>query len=216
MSMKGLFKSFFTSEDEKPVRVLNHPRDLHQNDIIKFHFTPQTEISNKQFQVSNVNTYDFEDRKLTEFSLSGDNKEPIYLIVDETGDEPFLSISRKIQRDLVEQLFDLDEFSQVFDSEEHTRLNCLTTPASLENWTAEKYIQEIYAEGGYFHKGDYRQKPIPQNEDAGDYFDHYLAIDDTRQFVIEAEVYDGGETDVLITIRRPLTDIEEMWPSEKK
>jgi len=214
MSMKGLFKSFFSSEEEKTIRELNHPRDLNQNDIIKFRFSAQSELSNKRFQISNVNTYDFEDRKLTEFTLSGDNKEPIYLIIDETGDEPFLSISRKIQRNIVEQLFDLEEFSQIFDSEAHTSLKRLNNLQSLEGWTTESYIQEIYAEGGYFHKGDYRNKLVPQNEDAGEYFDYYLAIDDTRQFVIEAEVYDGGETDVLITIRRPLTDIEEMWPSE--
>jgi len=83
----------------------------------------------------------------------------------------------------------------------------------LQNWTATQYRQEIYGEGGYYHKGDFRNKAIPENEDDGDEFENYLAIDDKRQHTIEAEVYDGGETDIIITIRRPVTDIEDMWPS---
>ena len=127
--MKGLFKSFFSSKNKDvAVREINHPRDLLQGDIIKFGFMPQAELSNKQFQVATVNTYDFKDRHLTEFALSGDAVERIYLIVDESDDDAFLSLSRKVKRNLVEQLFDLDEFALLFDSEqdrELTRLNIL-------------------------------------------------------------------------------------------
>lgn len=210
--MKGLFKSFFTPEKE--TRVLEHPRDLQQNDIIKFRFLPQTELSNKQFQISQINTYDYEDRKLTEFQLQGSNDEAIFFTVDETDDVPFLAITRKIQREMVERLFDLDEFANVFDDEGHTRLTRKTEPEALANWTAEQYTQEIYAEVGYFHKGDYRNQEVPEAESEGDCFENYLLIDDSRQFVIEAEVYEGGETDILVSIRRPLTDIDEMWPAE--
>jgi hypothetical protein len=113
---------------------------------------------------------------------------------------------------VVEALFDLDDFALLFDDESHNIIPRKTEPQELSAWTSESYMQEIFSEHGYFHKGDYRGKTVPLSESEGDSFDYYLAIDNSRQYVIEAEVYDGGETDVLITIRRPITDIEEMWP----
>lgn len=213
--MKNLFKSVFSKEKKSEPRQLTHPRDLDLGDIIKFQYLPQSEISNQQYEIISVNTYDFEDRNLTEFALKGDVHSNIFLMVDENDDEPFLSIARKIPRADVETLFDLDEFSALFDNDEHSAFNRLKEPAGLENWTAQQYRREIYAEGGYFHKGDYRNKPIPDTEDSGDDFEYYLAIDESRQFTIEAEVYDDGETEIIVTIRRPVTDIEEMWPSAK-
>ena len=213
MSIKSLFKSFFDTS-EKNLRSLNHPRDLQIGDIVKFRFMPQAEISNQQFQIAKINTYDYEDRKLTEFHLQGDNSEPIFLTVDETDDVPFLAITRKIQRATVETLFNLDEFAKVFDEEGPTKLARKTEPEFLAGWTAQNYIQEIFGEVGFFHKADYRNQVVPECESEGERFENYLLIDDTRQFVVEAEVYEDGETDVLISIRRPLSDIEELWPAQ--
>lgn len=213
--MKNLFKAVF-SKDKTVTRVLDHPRDLDMGDIIKFQFLAQSDISNKQFEISAVNTYDFEDRKLTEYTLTGDTKDAIYLIVDETGDESFLSLSKKIQRPDVEKLFDMDQFSELFDNEDHSILNRQNEPDYLSGWTTTQYRQEIFAEGGYYHKGDYRNKTIPEEESAGDEFEYYLAIGDNRKFTVEAEVYDDGETDIILTVRLPITNIEEMWPSEKQ
>ena len=213
--MKNLFKAVFT-KDKTVTRILEHPRDLDTGDIIKFQYLQQSDLSNKQFEISAVNTYDFEDRKLTEFTLTGDIKSAIYLIIDETGDEPFLSLSKKIKRPIVEALFNMDEFGELFDNEDHSILNRQSEPEDLTGWTTDKYRQEIFAEGGYYHKGDYRNKSVPEEESAGDEFEYYLAIGDNRKFTVEAEVYDDGETDIILTVRLPITNIEEMWPSEKK
>jgi len=212
--MKNLFKAMFSKDEVVEPRTLEHPRDLNLGDIIKFRYLAQPELSNKQFQIASINTYDFEDRKQTEFALSGDTTNKLFLIVDDNDDDTFLSISRKISRPEVENLFSLDEFAEIFDSEDHTLLHRQNEPDSLTAWTAKQYRQEIYAEGGYYHKGDYRGKTVPMSENEGDEFEYYLAIDDSRSFVIEAEVYDGGETDVIVTIRRPISDIEEMWPGK--
>lgn len=210
--MRKWINAIFGGSSEAAPRQLSHPRDLQVGDIIKFRYLPQVEISNQRFEVSSINSYDFEDRKLIEFVLQADVSGAIYLIVDETGDEPFLAISKKIPRNMVEELFDLDEFSLLFDDESNNVIHRKIEPEKISGWTAESYIQEIFSERGYFLKGDYRNKPVPQSENEGDSFDYYLAIDNSRQFVVEAEVYEGGETDVLVTVRRSITDIEEMWP----
>ena len=211
--MKKWINTIFGSNKEDDVRKLEQPGDLQIGDIIKFRYLPQPELSNQEFQVKTINTYDFEDRNLTEFVLQGTYPENLYMTVDDTDDEPFLAISRKINRDVVEKIFDLDQFALLFDDESHNQLSPQATPDELKSWVAHSYIQEIFAEGGYFLKGDYRNRTIPQDSSSGEFFEYYLAIDDSRQWVVEAEVYDEGETDVLLTIRRPLSDIDEMWPS---
>ena len=209
---KWLNTIFGSSEDSSNVRKLEHPRDLQIGDIVKFRYLPQKELSNEQFEITQINTYDYKDRNFTEFVLWGDSRNSLFMAVDETGDETFLSISKKITRDVVEQLFDLDEFSLLFDDESNNEIHPISEPAAMLGWMGKQYIQEVYAERGYFHKGDYRNKQIPQAADEGDDFDYYMAIDNTRKYVVEAEVYDGGETDVIISVRLPIDSIEEMWP----
>jgi len=211
----SFWKNIFSTQnnDESSVRELTHPKDLQTGDIIKFKYLPQSILSNQQFQISSIGTYDFEDRHLTEFKLSGNTDETLFMMVDDSGDETILTISIKINRNMTEEMFDLDQFALVFDGDGHTTLTRKQEPQAYQGWTAPSYRQEICAEAGYYYKKDYRNMPLPQYQGAGDPLEYYRLISDDRQFAIEAEVYEGGETDVLMTLRRPLSDIDEMWPS---
>lgn len=217
--MARMWKSIFGgkgADKSASPRVLDHPRDLQQGDIIKFKFMPQADLSNKQFQVIGINTYDFEDRHQTEFTLSGEAGDDIHMIVDESDDAPVLTFSIKVDRSLVGRIFDIDEFAGIFDGDGHAVLKChldQNVPDPLSGWMAKLYRQEVQAEDGYYHKGDYRGRSLPEGEEEGDSLEYYRLVSDDREYLVEAEVYEGGETDVLITIRRPLSDIEEMWPA---
>ncbi len=211
----SFWKNIFSSQnsDEPSVRELSHPKDLQTGDIIKFKYLPQSILSNQQFQISDIGTYDFEDRHLTEFKLTGNTDEALFMIVDDSDDETILTISIKINRRMTEEMFDLDQFALVFDGDGHTFLTRKQELQAYRDWTAPSYRQEICAEAGYYYKKDYRHRALPQHQGAGDPLEYYRLVSDDRQFAIEAEVYEGGETDVLMTLRRPLSDIDEMWPS---
>jgi len=211
----SFWKNIFSSQnsDKSNVRELTHPKDLQTGDIIKFKYLAQAMLSNQQFQISGIGTYDFKDRHLTEFKLTGNTDETLFMMVDDSDDETILTISVKLTRHMTEQMFDLDQFALVFDGDGHIALARQQEPQDYQHWSAPLYRQEICAEPGYYYKKDYRNIPLPEYQGNGDALEYYRLISDDRQFAIEAEVYEGGETDVLMTLRRPLSDIDEMWPS---
>ena len=215
--MAGFFSRFWQSgkgapSDTNPPRSLTHPSQLQQGDVINFNdsFALPEQVRGRSFEVSEVNGYEFEDEIVTEFLLQGESSTPLFLsVVDD--DEDYLNLSVKILRADVEKLFDLDNFADVFDGDGHTVLNRIGEPDHLSRWTAPVYRQEEMAERGYYLRGD-RRKTTTRHE-GGEVFDYYLLVSDDREYSVEAEVYDGGETDVALSLRRPLSDITEMWPA---
>lgn len=210
----GFWNKFMGNDEDDTPRTLEHPRDLNLHDIIKFKFLPQQTLSGKRFEVVDVNTYDFEDEHLTEFTLKSDNGYTVFMIVDETDDEPCLSLSHKLSRREVEKTFDMDQFADIFDGNGRTSVEVLKEPEFDTGWVAPVYFQEIQGEVGYYHKGDYRGRGVPQGEDDGDDFEYYYLESDDEEFSIEIEVYEGGDTEVALTVYRDIEDIEEMWPQK--
>ena len=84
----------------------------------------------------------------------------------------------------------------------------------FNNWLGQSYRQDEFATFGYFHQKDHRSQQLGQNEgsDQGDSFERYGATSDDERYGIEAEVYQGGETDVILSLYRPITDIRQYWP----
>jgi hypothetical protein len=73
-----------------------------------------------------------------------------------------------------------------------------------------------FAAFGYFHREDYRNLKPPQDANGvtGEPFEYYLLLDDDESRALEVEVYEGGDTDVVLTLYRPITDISDYWPGK--
>lgn len=218
--MAGFLKSLFGNKKEADVvRHLTHPKQLAKGDLVKFKLFTPAPLAGESFTIDEVNTYDFQSGNETEFVLRGSGKQTLFMTVDESDDEVELRISVKMPRTVVEQLFNLDQFSEIFDAEEPVRLKRTGDPSSfdqqwswLTNWTADFYTQNAKSVRGYFHKGDYRQQTLPNSADDADELDYYSLISDDEKRYIEIEVYDG-DTDVMVTRLLEENDIEEMWPN---
>lgn len=216
----GFFNSIF-GKKAPPLRELNHPSQLNAGDMISIDnsFALPTQLRGQQLKVEAVNTYEFERRQQAEWVLKGHGSETIYLSIEE-DDETYLAFSLKISRSQVEQIFDLEQFSTLFDEPGHATL--LTqelstdTTNQLEQWLGKKYHQVTFAAFGYFHREDYRNLKPPQdaNGATGEPFEYYLLLDDDESRALEVEVYEGGDTDVVLTLYRPITDIRDYWPSK--
>lgn len=209
--LKGLF-----GKKTPPPRQLSHPNHLQQGDMISLDdsFALPAQLRGQQLRVEAVNTYEFERKQMTEWVLKGHSNDSLYLSLDE-DDETYLGFSLKINRAQVEQLFDLDAFSDIFEEDVQANLQVqATVPEQLEQWLGKQYHQVNFAQFGYFHRQDYRGQRPPQDEDGatGDPFESYQLLDDDENFSIEVEVYEGGETDIMLTLYRPLSDIREYWP----
>lgn len=216
----GFFNSIF-GKKAPPQRELNHPSALNVGDMISIDnsFALPTQLRGQQLKVEAVNTYEFERRQQAEWVLKGHGNDTIYLSIEE-DDETYLAFSLKISRSQVEQIFDLEQFSTLFDEPGHATLLTQELPAGitsqLEQWLGKQYHQVTFAAFGYFHREDYRNLKPPQdaNGATGEPFEYYLLLDDDESRALEVEVYEGGDTDVVLTLYRPITDIRDYWPGK--
>ncbi|PCI63000.1 MAG: hypothetical protein COB35_02070 [Gammaproteobacteria bacterium] len=215
----SFFKKIFNkSTDEQ--RKLNSPSDLTINDIIVLSdsFGLPENLRAQQFQVTAVNTYEFETNNQTEWVLKNSQNDQLYLTLD-IDDEVYLKFSLEIEEDDVESLFDLDDFSLIFDEEsfEGDQPAILTRQQDSETtnqWSSEQYKQGIFAQVGFFHRKDSRNETLSayEGKDAGEQFELYQLLDSDESRGIDVEVWSDGDTDVFLTLYRPLTDIVDMYP----
>ncbi|GAA5130180.1 hypothetical protein [Thalassotalea piscium] len=207
--LKNIFKK------EQPQRKISQANDLMVNDIIALtdSFALPESLRSAQFQVTAVNTYEFENKTQTEWVLSGNNNIELYLSLD-VDDKTYLKFSVKIDHQDVETLFNLDDFATIFDEPGNAILQRQNDNSQTSGWTAEQYQQRIYAQVGYFHRKDDRHETLSkyEGEDSGEQFELYQLLDQDEYCGIELEVWQDGDTDVFLTMYRPTTDIVDMYP----
>ncbi|ABI73103.1 hypothetical protein [Shewanella frigidimarina] len=213
--LSGLF-----GKKEAPKRQLDHPNKLLKGDMITFDdsFALPTQLRGQQLKVEAIHTYEYQRSQLCEFLLRGHSGTAIYLSYVQE-DESYLSISMKINRAVVEQLFDLDAFAEIFEEPGKATLTLQALPAELaaefDKWLSDEYHQVEFAAFGYFHRQDYRDLKPPQNDDdaRGEGFEGYSLANSDDTHALDVEVYESGDTEVMLTLYRPLTDIREYWPA---
>jgi len=209
--VKGLFGSGKKAGSE---RRLEHPRELAIGDMIRMSdsFALPLQIRDKLFRLVSVNTYQFERAFDTSFSLESDSDDRIDIMVEKEDGRERLCISMTIDRDDVESIFDIDAFVGIFDSDDPVSL----TPRSeegFEGWLGLEYAQQAKGTTGFYHEGsDYRGTKPSRYEDDSEPFEYYGLVSDDERFGIDIEVWEDGETDVALSIYRPLEDAKELWP----
>ncbi|MBT7410690.1 MAG: hypothetical protein HN826_13390 [Methylococcales bacterium] len=213
----GIFSSIFGKDEEEHVpRSLDHPRDLAKGDIVKFGFSAQTEISNQSFQITNVCTYDLggEHKQKMVFSLDESNDTRLS-VIKERGEER-LELSKIIFPEMVAEIFKINKFARIFDEDSGTnnKLKRQDEPKDVANWTTEVYRQEA-GHQAYFADGDKRDVANFNDADGWEEFDYFLLVSDDRNYALQAEVYDGGRTDVYLITYLPIEKIEELWPAKQ-
>lgn len=208
----GFFgKLFGGSSKEATKRSLDKPEQLQTGDIITLDdsFALPALLRGQSLEIKQVNTYEYEHSKSVEWVLQGSTDDILFLSL-ENDDVQTLVFSLKISRDIVGQLFDLDTFSQMFDEPGNAQLTAKAAPEAFNQWMTNDYRQCEFAQFGYFHSLDHRHQNL--NASQGDSFERYSVESDDEKFGLEAEVYEGGETDVVLSIHRPVSDIRQYWP----
>ena len=150
-------------KQEAAPRVLDHPKDLQTDDIIKFGFCGLDDLSNVSATVKKINTFDFNaGQRKTVFTLDVAGTPYFMAVRDERGTET-IEVARLILPPVVDQLFGFDQFAEILESDSvDGELIRKTEPAEVAGWSADSYFQEAYNES-YFHQGDYREKLLPSS-----------------------------------------------------
>jgi hypothetical protein len=209
----SFLKSIFSKE--KVQRAVTSVSDLRVKDMIVLtdSFALPENLRNQQFQVTAINTYEFEHQNQLEWVLSGPSNIELFLSL-EVDDTTELKISLKIEHEDVESLFDLEQFSTLFDAPGNAELTRLKDTEHTANWTDGFYSQYLFCKVGYFHRKDHRTESLSQYEGkgSGEQFELYTLYNESQSHGIDVEVWDDGDTDVFLNLYRPLTDIVDMYP----
>ncbi len=211
----SFFKKVFNKSTNEP-RKLTQVDQLLVKDIIVLtdSFALPASLRGQQFQVKAVNTYEFEHEIKTEWALQGNNHIEVFLSLD-VDDITDLKFSLKIHHEDIETLFNLEEFSQVFDEPGTAFLNKVSDTDHTTAWSSEQYQQNVFAQVGYFHRKDHRSEELSpyDGKEAGEQFELYSLHNEDQSKGIDIEVWQDGDTEVCLTLFRPLSDIVDMYPA---
>jgi len=211
----NFFKKIFNKPTDAP-RKLSQVDQLLKGDIIVLtdSFALPESLRGQQFQVKAINSYEFEYKTQSEWALVGNNNLEIFLSID-VDDTTELKFSLKVHHDDIETLFNLDEFSEIFDEPGQAFLNKQKDSELTEQWSSEQYQQNIFAKVGYFHRKDHRSESLSSYEgkDSGEQFELYSLFNEDQTKGVDVEVWQDGDTEVCLTLFRPLSDIIDMYPA---
>ena len=212
--MNFLKKIFNKSNNEQ--RKLTEVNQLLVGDIIALtdSFALPESLRGQDFQVKAVNSYEFEDKVQTEWALVGNNALEIFLSL-EVDDITELKLSLRIQHEDVETLFDLERFAEVFDEPGQAFLDKKADSELTAMWSSEQYQQSVFAKVGFFHRKDHRSENLSayEGKDSGEQFELYSLYNEDQSKGVDVEVWQDGDTEVCLTLFRPLSDIIDMYPA---
>ena len=209
----SFFKKIFKKDE--PQRKLTSVHDLKKDDIIVLtdSFALPENLRNQQFQVTAVNTYEFEHSNQLEWALTSTTDIEIFLSL-EVDDKTYLKFALKIEHQDVESLFNLDEFSQIFEQPGQAFLTTQQESTLTSGWSSKQYQQSVFAKVGFFHRKDHRSENLSayEGKEAGEQFEQYVLFDQEQARGIDVEVWQDGDTDVFLTLYRPTSDIVDLFP----
>ena len=200
-----------------PERKLTHANQLQVGDMLQLidSFALPAQVKDQTFHVIAICSYQYQHQMSYEYELRSDSGHNIFMSLENENGEEWVNFSRKLSRNQVAELFDLDQFAEVFDSEELTCIDRQQEPSKLERWTAEQYQQTAQPSIAYYYEQDLRGKTASRYvEDGGEQCEVINLESDNGKHSIDIEIWQDGETDVFITISRPLTDIVDLYPGK--
>lgn len=208
--------NFFKSK-KKPERQLSHASDLKKGDMFTVidSFAYPAWLKGQTLRVIDVQTYQYQHSSDTEFVLETNTGQVVFLQIEQNDGEQWANFSIKIQRDDVDEIFGLDEFSRIFDEESLTHIIVKNTPERFMQFLADSYQQSESPYVCYFHNKDFRGQTLPRYEqDGGEPCEMICLASPDDGHSINIEIWEGGETEVSLTLTRPISDIVDLFPGD--
>lgn len=207
--MFGFFKS-----KKAPARELTHPKQLLTGDLLSF--KPRSilppELQGQTVTIKNVQSYQYSEGLTPEFEAQLAGGQTFTFMLAEEDDA--LTLSKEISREEVEQLFDMEQFSELFGDEFPTlTTNSANASEALSLWLAPQYNQAIKNATAYFYKTDKRASGVSAYEDDSEELRYHECEGTPDDFSINIEIWEDGTTQVFLQKTVPFNVIEEMWPN---
>ncbi len=211
----NFFKKLFGKPEPAKGRELTHPQQLQVGDLLQIgdSFALPERLRKQQLEVNRINTIEFEFEHYPRFICQGAQAEPVYISLPGDNSNQ-IKFSLLLNRADVESLFDMDAFAEIFDEPGKARLTPVSESSPFTTMLAKEFVQQDFATAGYFHRQDYRNTKPPQfQEDSqGRQFEYFSLFGEQEQRWIEIFVFENGDTDIYLSLFRPVNDIAELWP----
>ena len=207
-------KSLFNKKPAVPTRVLNEPKQLLNGDIFCFgdSFALPEAMRKQQLQVNDITTIEFSHEHHIQLISQGASEKLVYVSFPKNP-KNLIKCSLLLSRAEVETLFNLDDFSEIFEAPGKARLAPLTEQHSYGDMLATEYIQQDFETSGYIHQADYRDSKPPEftDQEHGREFQYFSLEGNKGLRLIEIFIFENGDTDVYLSSLRPANDIAELW-----
>lgn len=206
--------SLFSRKKPLATRLLTKPQDLQLDDIFTFgdSFSLPQAMRKQQLQVIEINTLEFKHEHYPQIIGQGSGPQLIYLSFP-TNPQKLVKFSLLLTRNEVENLFDLDDFSEIFEEPGNAHLKPRTSNHHYADMIAAEYIQQAFMTTGYKHQEDYRGATPPQynEEKHGREFEFYSLAGGDGKRSIDIFIFENGDTEIYLSFLRPASDIAELW-----
>jgi hypothetical protein len=177
---------------------------------VGFGFMPQILLSGKRRTVQAVNTYQFGSETLLSYVLADGSDQSVSLIIADSGTEPYLAISRRLQFAERMRMFENAELLAMIANADQKRLNVRDADSEWRQWLVPQYRKEIHGLKGRVARGDFRTfNTLPASAEVQD-FTYFLLVSPNNEFAVEVEVYGDSRIELYATVYRRLSDIGEI------
>ncbi|AGH82449.1 hypothetical protein PCNPT3_12565 [Psychromonas sp. CNPT3] len=210
----NFFTSLFNKKKTPETRQLTRPNDLQLNDIFTFSdsFSLPEVMRKQQLQVININSIEFKHQHYSQIVAQGSSAQLIYLSFPNNA-QHLMQLSLLLTRADVEALFDMQDFSEIFEAPGNAHLTSLLKQHSYADMLSDTYIQQEFMTTGYYHQQDFRNSPPPQftEDEHGREFEYYTLTGGEEKRSIEIFIFENGDTDIYLSYLRPINEIAELW-----
>lgn len=220
LAFKLLENDFFQKLREKNMPAPQKIKGLQQGDILQFGFLPQSQISHREFEIVEVNTYIYNRKKYPEFVLKGRDNHLFYMMIEKEDGEEFVAISykyKRLNRTNISSLQNIEtitasNFNHMFgaNASTHQGNTFLADYASWLKFPLHKTGNDIQ---GVFAEGDLRLSDTSYDEQE---FTSFIFEDNEGETAIEFEIYESNEIEACVTVYHDMSCIKETWPSEQR
>jgi hypothetical protein len=190
---------FGRKKKERAARSVSSFSDLHVNDLVIF--KPRevlpAGISDETLTVEKIGTYDYQGELRSDFTLRHASGQRFSAGYD--SDEDTITLGRKLKRSEVLNIFNEDEFADIFDGglgQVNLRASAESIPDSLQLWIDEAYERSVSEGIAYYYESDRRDVGVSAHEDESQQFTYFELEGENDRNSISIEIWSDGETDV--------------------
>ncbi|MBL4622974.1 MAG: hypothetical protein JKY89_11290 [Immundisolibacteraceae bacterium] len=210
-----MFKKLFSRNKSAP-RQLEQVDQLQVGDMVLFKYRESLppELREKQLEVTELGTYEYSSGRSKELVLKDEENNTFYLSLENDDGEVSLCLAKKISRGQVSELFDEQQFGELWGeqwADLAVQIDQQQLPEALSGWLTGSYRQSVKDQQVFYYERDVLSADLSDPDDGEELRIHECEGDDDS-FGLNIEISDDGSTAVFLQVYCPTDVIAQLDP----